>query len=172
MAGTPFGIPSNPREDMKKIAEYIDALSEAIDYDIEPDGMGSHVVIIDDDITVTMRENEQGTGVTVLSIVAPSLPKGISYQDVEEMMDMASGPLYGGAGLGRLPVLGSMVLFQFFPYDRTPKEKFTEAMGEFVDLAQEYYEKFAEMGDGYDDDEEDGEDRGDWDEEDEDGEDE
>lgn len=138
---------------MKKIAEYIEALSEAIDYDIEPDGMGSHVIIIDKDITVTMRENEEGTGVRVLSIVAPSLPKGISYQDAEEMLDIASGPFYGAPGLGRLPGLGSMVLFHFLPYDKTTKEKFAEEMGEFVELTQEYYDKFAEMGDGYGDDE-------------------
>ena len=150
---------------MKKFEEYLDALSETIDYDIEPDGMGSHVIIIDKDISVTMRENEEGTGVRVLSIVAPSLPKGISYQDVEDMMDMASGPFYGAPGLGRLPVLGSMVLFHFLPYDRTTKEKFAEEMGEFVELTQEYYDKFAEMGDDYEEDGEDGEDE-DWEEDD------
>lgn len=92
--------------------------------------------------------------VKLLSIVAPSFSKGISYQDAEDLVDMACGPFYGGPGLGRLPLIGSMILYQSLPYARTSKEQFVEKVGEFLELAQKYYEKFAEMGN----DEEDGED--------------
>lgn len=142
---------------MKKIAEYLEALSESIDYDIEPGEMDSHVIIIDEDLSVVLREDDSGVEVKLLSIVAPSFPKGISYQDAEDLVDMACGPFYGGPGLGRLPLIGSMILYQSLPYARTSKEQFVEKVGEFLELAQEYYEKFAEMGDG-EEDEEDGED--------------
>ena len=148
---------------MKKIEEYLEALSESIDYDIEPGELDSHVIIIDDDLSVVMREDESGMEVKLLSIVAPSFPKGISYQDAEDLVDMACGPFYGGPGLGRLPLIGSMILYQSLPYARTSKEDFVEKVGEFLELAQEYFDKFAEMGDGDDEeDEEDGEDEEDF----------
>jgi hypothetical protein len=145
---------------MTKLEEYIDALSETIDYDIERDQLGSHVIIIDKDISVMLREDDAGTQAALFSIVAPKLPKGISYQDAEDLVDMACGPFYGGPGLGRLPIVGAMVLFQHLPYAKFDKEKFLEEAGEFIDLAQEYYDKFAEMGDLDEDEEDDGEDDG------------
>lgn len=161
-----FRRPSpNTPETMKKIDEYLEALSESIDYDIEPGELDSHVILIDDDLSVVMREDETGAEVKLLSIVAPSFPKGISYQDAEDLVDMACGPFYGGPGLGRLPLIGSMILFQTLPYARTTKEEFVEKVGEFLDLAVEYFDKFAEMGDGYGDDDEDEEDEDEYDEE-------
>lgn len=141
---------------MTKLEEFIDLLSEHIAYDIERDQMGSYVIAIDKDISVMMREDDFGTQITLFSIVAPKLPKGISYQDAEDLVDMACGPFYGGPGLGRLPVAGAMVLFQHLPYHKTDKDRFLEAATEFIELAQEYYGKFAEMGD--DDGEDGGED--------------
>jgi hypothetical protein len=138
---------------MTKLEEYIESLSEQIDYDIERDQMGSHVIIIDKDLSVMMREDDAGTQITMFSIVAPKFPKGISYQDAEDLVDMACGPFYGGPGLGRLPIAGAMVLFQHLPYFRTDREKFIEEAAEFIELAQEYFDKFAEMGDSDEDDE-------------------
>lgn len=132
---------------MTKLEEFIEVLSEHIDYDIERDQLGSYVIVIDGDLSVMMREDDSGTQATLFSIVAPALPKGLSYQDAEDLVDMACGPFYGGPGLGRLPVAGSMVLYQHLPYHKTDKEHFLEEATEFIDLAQEYYDKFAEMGD-------------------------
>lgn len=140
---------------MTKLEEFIDLLSEHIPYDIERDQMGSYVIAIDKDISVMMREDDFGTQITLFSIVAPKLPKGISYQDAEDLVDMACGPFYGGPGLGRLPVAGAMVLFQHLPYHKTDKERFLEEATEFIELAQEYYDKFAEMGDDDEEDEDD-----------------
>ena len=136
---------------MTKFEEYLDALSEAIDYDIEPAEMGSHVIIIDEDIQVQFREDDYGTQITLFCIVAPSLPKCISYQDAEDLVDMGGGPFYGAPGLGRLPIVGSMILYHILPYTRTDKEKFIESVNEFIDLSQEYFDKFAEMGDDEED---------------------
>lgn len=151
---------------MTKLEEYIESLSENIAYDIERDQLGSHVIIIDKDLSVMMREDDAGTQITMFSIVAPKLPKGISYQDAEDLVDMACGPFYGGPGLGRLPVVGAMVLFQHLPYFKTDKDKFLEEADEFIELAQEYFDKFAEMGDDEEEeDEEEFEDGEDFDEE-------
>lgn len=152
----------------KKLDQLITLIADDSDFEIRKQDSGMYALIVDDDMQGIIREDDDGRGCRMMCTVAEKIPKGVTFDEAQELFELASGPMFGLPGIGRMPIIGTVIAFHILPYWKLTEDKFVEDFNEFLQLAFDWNQKIAEMDDGEEDDEEDEDE--DFDEEDDDGE--
>ncbi|MBR3582845.1 MAG: hypothetical protein IKO01_05310 [Kiritimatiellae bacterium] len=149
----------------KKLDQLITLISDDPDFEIRKQDSGMYALIVDDDMQGIIREDDDGRGIRMMCTIAEKIPKGVTFDEAQELFELASGPMFGLPGIGRMPIIGTVIAFHILPYWKLTEDKFVEEFNEFLQLAFDWNQKIAEMDD-LDLDDEDGEDDEDLDEDD------
>ena len=150
----------------KKLDQLITLIADDSDFEIRKQDSGMYALIVDDDMQGIIREDDDGRGCRMMCTVAEKIPKGVTFDEAQELFELASVPMFGLPGIGRMPIIGTVIAFHILPYWKLTEDKFVEDFNEFLQLAFDWNQKIAEMDDGEEDDDEDE----DFEEEDDDGE--
>lgn len=161
------GAARNPRPNgngsmEKKLDQLITLISDDSDFEIRKQDSGMYALIVDDDMQGVIREDDDGRGCRMMCTVAEKIPRSVTFDEAQELFELASGPMFGLPGIGRMPIIGTVIAFHILPYWKLTEDKFVEEFNEFLQLAFDWNQKIAEMGD----DDEDEEDEGDFDDDD------
>lgn len=148
----------------KKLDQFITLIADDPDFEIRKQDEGMYALVVDDDMQGVIREDDDGRGCRMMCTVAEKIPKGVTFDEAQELFELATGPMFGMPGIGRMPLVGTVIAFHILPYWKLTEDKFVEEFNEFLQLAFDWNQKIAEMDD-YDLDG-DGENDGDMDDED------
>ena len=142
----------------KKLDQLITLIADDSDFEIRKQDSGMYALIVDDDMQGVIREDDDGRGCRMMCTVAEKIPKGVTFDEAQELFELATGPMFGLPGIGRMPLVGTVIAFHILPYWKLTEDKFVEEFNEFLQLAFDWNQKIAEMDD-YDpeEDDEDGE---------------
>lgn len=152
----------------KKLDQLIPLISDDSDFEIRKQDSGMYTIIVDDDMQGVIREDDDGRGCRMMCTVAEKIPKGVTFDEAQELFELATGPMFGLPGIGRMPIVGTVIAFHILPYWKLTEDKFVEQFNEFLQLAFDWNQKIAEMDDLDLDEDEDDEDLDDEDFDDED----
>ena len=138
----------------KKLDQLITLISDDSDFEIRKQDSGMYALIVDDDMQGIIREDDDGRGIRMMCTVAEKIPRGVTFDEAQELFELATGPMFGMPGIGRMPLVGTVIAFHILPYWKLTEDKFVEEFNEFLQLAFDWNRKIAEMDD-YDPDEDD-----------------
>ncbi len=131
----------------KKLDQLITLIADDSDFEIRKQDSGMYAIIVDDDMQGAIREDDDGRGCRMMCTVAPKIPKGVTFDEAQELFELATGPMFGLPGIGRMPIVGTVIAFHILPYWKLTDDKFVEQFNEFIQLAFDWNQKIAEMDD-------------------------
>lgn len=125
--------------------EYIQVLGEKLGFIVEPDANGTCLVTKGESTGVVVRANDEVGRMELSAAIAPDLPEGVAYSDMQDLLGMALGPLFDAPGIGRDPGSGTIVMYALMPFATTTPADFADAVMKFLDRAHDLAERLASL---------------------------
>lgn len=125
--------------------EYIQSLGEKLGFAVKPNENGTCLVTKGESPGVVVRANDESERMELSAAIAPDLPEGVAYSDMQDLLGMSLGPLFDAPGIGREPESGTIVMYALMPFATTTPADFADAVTQFLDRAQNLAERLMSL---------------------------